>query len=184
MHLCFFVSVSMYMLTGDTCLHKAVRSGDGALASLLILKGADMEQRNNAGFRALDLTKSQLLRELLLKTVSRRPVWFICGREDDELHFGLRIRRTLMARGGVECWFSGGGVSAAAMVRCVVVAAAVVTVVVAAVIAVVAVVAVVAAAACTKCVLLNIFDCFGPLCIARTYVIRTIHCTRILWTMM
>jgi len=112
------------MHTGDTCLHKAVRSGDGALASLLILKGADMEQRNNAGFRALDLTKSQLLRELLLKTVSRRPVWFICGREDDELHFGLRIRRTLMARGGVECWFSGGGVSAAAMVRFVVVVAA------------------------------------------------------------
>ena len=175
MHLCFFVSVlHPYMLTGDTCLHKAVRSGDGALASLLILKGADMEQRNNAGFRALDLTKSQLLRELLLKTVSRRPVWFICGREDDELHFGLRIRRTLMARGGVECWFSGGGVSAAAMVRCVVAVVA----------AVVAVVAVVAAAACTKCVLLNIFDCFGPFCIARTYVIRTIHCTRILWTMM
>ncbi len=100
---------------GDTCLHKAVRSGDGALASLLLLKGADMEQRNNAGFRPLDLTKSQLLRELLLKTVSRRPVWFICGREDDELHFGLRIRRTLMARGGVECWFSGGGVSSVAM---------------------------------------------------------------------
>ena len=57
------------------------------------LKGADLEQRNNAGFRPLDLTKSQLLRELLLKTVSRRPCWLICGREDDELHFGLRIRK-------------------------------------------------------------------------------------------
>ena len=64
-----------------------------------------------------DLTKSQLLRELLLKTVSRRPCWLICGREDDELLFGLRIRKTMMARsgGGIECWFSGGGVSAAAM---------------------------------------------------------------------
>ena len=48
---------------------------------------------------------------------NNRPCWLICGREDDELQFGLRLRRTLMAQrgGGVECWFSGGGVSAAAM---------------------------------------------------------------------
>ena len=85
--------LTLHDAVGDTCLHKAVRAGDGALASLLILKGADLEQRNNAGFRPLDLTKSQLLRELLLKTVSRRPCWLICGREDDELHFGLRIRK-------------------------------------------------------------------------------------------
>ena len=47
------VDLSLCDSVGDTCLHKAVRAGDGALASLLILKGADMEQRNNAGFRAL-----------------------------------------------------------------------------------------------------------------------------------
>jgi Ran GTPase-activating protein (RanGAP) involved in mRNA processing and transport len=69
--------LTLHDAVGDTCLHKAVRAGDGALASLLILKGANMEQRNNAGFRPLDLTKSQLLRELLLKTVSRRYVVFV-----------------------------------------------------------------------------------------------------------
>ena len=47
------VDLSLCDSVGDTCLHKAVRAGDGALAALLILKGADMEQRNNAGFRAL-----------------------------------------------------------------------------------------------------------------------------------
>jgi hypothetical protein len=113
----FDVDLSVPDHVGDTCLHKAVRAGDGALASLLLLKGADMEQRNNAGFRALDLTRSQLLRELLVKTTSRRPFWMISGREDDELRFGSRIRRHLMSKkyGFLECWCSGGGVSAAAM---------------------------------------------------------------------
>ena len=92
---------------GDTVLHKAVRSGDGALAVLLVSQGASLSVRNNSGFQAMDVTRSQHLRELIAKHAARRPVWIVCGRESNELEIGRRVRRDLQRR-GLECFFGGG----------------------------------------------------------------------------
>ena len=78
---------------GDSPLHQAVRDGDGALATVLLDQGADTSILNNRGLRPLDVTRSQHLRELLLKHARRRPIWLIVGHDDLELKFGERLAK-------------------------------------------------------------------------------------------
>ena len=93
---------------GDSPLHQAVRDGDGALATVLLDQGASTKILNNRGLRPLDVTRSQHLRELLLKHAARRAVWLICGHDDLELEFGKRLARELWERSGLLTWLGGG----------------------------------------------------------------------------
>jgi Ran GTPase-activating protein (RanGAP) involved in mRNA processing and transport len=93
---------------GDSPLHQAVRDGDGALATVLLDQGASTTTLNNRGLRPLDVTRSQHLRELLVKHAARRPVWLICGHDKLELEFGKRMAHELWERGGLNSWLGGG----------------------------------------------------------------------------
>ena len=102
------VNINLTDKFGDSPLHQAVRDGDGALATVLLDQGADTSILNNRGLRPLDVTRSQHLRELLLKHARRRPIWLIVGHDDLELEFGERLAKEIWDRSGLMSWIGGG----------------------------------------------------------------------------
>jgi len=102
------VNINLADKFGDSPLHQAVRDGDGALATVLLDQGADTSILNNRGLRPLDVTRSQHLRELLLKHAKRRPIWLIVGHDDMELKFGERLAKEVWDRSGLMSWVGGG----------------------------------------------------------------------------